>query len=186
MTEETKKILGPLAGLVGTWKGDKGNDISPEPDGTEENPYYETIKFEAVGDLTNAEEQVLAVVRYLQIVCRKSNNEVFHDETGYWMWCAQSGEIMQSFAIPRGVAVVAHGELAYPNAEELVFKVSAAQEESDRCMSQTKFMWQKAKTLGFDHTMTLKGDTLSYQETTLLEIYGRQFEHTDQNVLTRV
>ena len=27
---------GPLAGLIGTWKGDKGMDVSPEPEGTEE------------------------------------------------------------------------------------------------------------------------------------------------------
>ena len=41
---------GPLACLVGTWKGDKGMDVSPEPDGsTEESPYFETILFEAIG-----------------------------------------------------------------------------------------------------------------------------------------
>ena len=66
---------GPLAGLVGTWKGDKGMDISPEPDGTEENPYYETIEFDAAGDVTNAESQTLAIVRYHQVVKRKSNDE---------------------------------------------------------------------------------------------------------------
>ena len=34
---------GPLTNLIGTWNGDKGMDIAPEPDGTEHNPYYETI-----------------------------------------------------------------------------------------------------------------------------------------------
>jgi hypothetical protein len=48
---------GPLAALVGTWQGDKGMDVAPEPDGTEENPYYETIVFEAAGDVSNAETQ---------------------------------------------------------------------------------------------------------------------------------
>jgi hypothetical protein len=42
---------------------------------------YETIAFEAVGDVTNAESQRLAVVRYQQIVRRKSNDKVFHDQT---------------------------------------------------------------------------------------------------------
>ena len=51
---------GPLAALIGTWQGDKGMDVSPEPDGIEENPYYETIVFEAAGDVTNAEAQTLA------------------------------------------------------------------------------------------------------------------------------
>ena len=57
---------GPLACLVGTWKGDKGLDVAPEPDGKEENPYFETILFEAIGDVKNAGEQVLAALRYHQ------------------------------------------------------------------------------------------------------------------------
>ena len=46
-TDTTPEVdYGPLAGLIGTWKGDKGLDVSPEPDGKEENPFYETIVFE--------------------------------------------------------------------------------------------------------------------------------------------
>ena len=101
---------GPLAGLIGTWKGDKGLDVAPEPDGSEESPYYETIVFEAVGNVGNAEIQVLATVRYLQIVRRKSDDEVFHDPTGYWMWDAAAGTVMQSLTIRRAVCVLAGGE----------------------------------------------------------------------------
>ena len=54
---------GPLAALVGTWTGDKGTDIAPDADGPEENPYYEIIVFEAIGDVTNAGEQTLAALR---------------------------------------------------------------------------------------------------------------------------
>ena len=43
---------GPLAALIGTWKGDKGVDRAPESDGEERNPFYETITFEAAGDVT--------------------------------------------------------------------------------------------------------------------------------------
>ncbi len=31
---------GPLKELIGTWHGDRGMDIAPEPDGAEENPYF--------------------------------------------------------------------------------------------------------------------------------------------------
>ncbi len=55
---------GPLKELIGTWHGDRGMDIAPEPDGAEENPYFETITFTAVGDVTNAESQLLAAVHY--------------------------------------------------------------------------------------------------------------------------
>ncbi len=100
---------GPLNKLIGVWKGDKGIDIAPEPDGTENNPYYETITFEAIGDVTNAESQVLAALHYRQIVRHKSDNEVFHDETGYWMWDENSATIMHSLTIPRAVSVIAGG-----------------------------------------------------------------------------
>lgn len=66
---------GPLARLIGVWEGDKGVDKAPEPEGEERNLFYETILFEAIGDVTNAEVQTLAVLRYHQIVHRKSNGK---------------------------------------------------------------------------------------------------------------
>ncbi len=46
-------------------------------------------------------------------------------------------------------------------------------------------MRDNASTLAFRHKITLAGDRLSYAETTRLEIYGRHFEHTDENELVR-
>ena len=102
MTDPKDIDYGPLAGLIGTWEGDKGLDVAPEPDGTEESPYYETIIFEPIGDVTNAEDQVLTVLRYLQIVRRKSNDEVFHDQTGYWTWDARLTTTLILFLIYSG------------------------------------------------------------------------------------
>ena len=106
---DTEVDYGPLVELVGVWQGDKGMDIAPEPDGTEENPYYETITFTAGGDLSNAESQVLSNLHYRRIVRRKSNDEIFHDQTGYWIWDARENVIMHSFVIPRAVGVLAGG-----------------------------------------------------------------------------
>ena len=97
---------GPLRGLIGAWAGDKGLDVAPEPDGTEESPYFETLVFEGIGEVTNAESQTLAALRYHQEVRRKSNGEVFHDQVGYWMWDARERTVMQSIVIPRAVAGV--------------------------------------------------------------------------------
>ena len=82
MTSNIQVDYGPLKNLSGTWEGHHGIDIAPEPDGEENNPYYETIVYEDCGDLANAEEQQLAAVYYHQIVRRKSNDEVFHNQTG--------------------------------------------------------------------------------------------------------
>ncbi|MDA0305228.1 MAG: heme-binding beta-barrel domain-containing protein [Proteobacteria bacterium] len=88
MSDTSEVDYGPLKHLVGSWEGDKGVDIAPEPDGEENNPYFETITFSEIGDLTNAESQILSALFYRQIVKRKSNDEVFHDQTGYWMMAA--------------------------------------------------------------------------------------------------
>ena len=92
MSEDTVEY-GPLSGLVGCWKGDKGIDISPEPDdGIERNPFHETLNFEAIGDVVNAEKQTLAILRYHQAVYRQSNDEQFHDQFGYLTWDAATGD----------------------------------------------------------------------------------------------
>lgn len=176
---------GPLSGLAGTWQGHKGLDVAPEPDGIEESPYFETITFEAIGDATNAESQTLAVVRYQQIVSRRSNGEVFHDQTGYWMWDAAQGVVAQSIAIPRAVCVLAGGRWAATGGSAVEISVAARLGDPDWGIVQSPFMRDNASTTAFEHTLKLDGDTLSYRETTHLEIYGRSFDHTDANELTR-
>lgn len=178
---------GPLSGLIGRWQGDRGMDVSPEPDGSEESPYYEAIDFEAAGDLENAESQKLAIVRYHQVVTRKSNDEVFHDQIGYWLWDAASRTVVQTVTIPRAVSVVAGGSFAgdASGAAAIVLEVAAKLGAPDWGIVQSPFMRDNASTVAFRHTVTIDGNRLSYHETTSLEIYGRKFEHTDENELVR-
>jgi len=42
-----------------------------------------------------------------------------------------------------------------------------------------------ASTQSFMHSITVEGDELHYEETTVVDIYGRIFNHTDRNKLTR-
>ncbi len=189
MNDETETVIdyGPLAGLIGTWQGNKGLDIAPEPDGTEKNAYYETLTFEAVGDVTNAEKQTLTVLHYRQVVTRKSTDKVFHDETGYWMWDAEAGVVMHSLTIPRAVAVLAGGDYDGPdNDNNVVLEVAAKLDDPDWQIIQSPFMRDNASTVEFRHHITLSGDSLTYAETTILDIYGKRFEHTDGNRLERV
>lgn len=190
-----KKIdFGPLQHLVGTWKGDKGMDEAPEkPDAKsatrktlskEESPYYEVITIEPVGDVTNAEEQTLLVLRYHQSVFCKSNKEQFHDEVGYWHWNPANKTVMQSLLIPRAVGLLAGGKVTETK-ESITFKVSAGINNKDWGIIQSPFMQKKARTEHFVHTVTVSGKTMTYSETTTLNIYGKRFQHTDGNVLTR-
>lgn len=187
MSNDQEIDYGPLQGLIGIWKGDKGVDVAPEPDGTENNPYYETITFTAAGDVSNAESQVLVAVHYHQIVRRKSNDQVFHDETGYWMWDAAQKIVMHSLVIPRAVCVLAGGTYTGETGEgrRVVLEVAAAEDDDDWSIVQSPFMRDNARTTAFHHKLTVGEETLSYSETTTVDIYGRVFEHTDENELRR-
>ncbi|MBF0286746.1 MAG: FABP family protein [SAR324 cluster bacterium] len=186
MTKKTDINYGPLSGLIGKWTGNNGLDIAPEPDGSEENPFYETIVFEAAGNAKNAETQILAVVRYHQVVSRKKDDEIFHDETGYWMWDAQEKVVMHSLVIPRGVCLLAGSKYIPENDPSGVvsLNVTAKLGDSDWGILQSPFMRDNARTIEFQHNITISGNKLSYSETTTLEIYGKIFEHTDKNELT--
>jgi len=46
-------------------------------------------------------------------------------------------------------------------------------------------MLEKARTKAFSQVLTIEGNRLSYEQNSLLYIYGSDFEHTDSNQLTR-
>lgn len=176
---------GPLAGLVGEWKGDRGTDVAPAPGGArQEIPYFETISFEAIGNAKNADSQVLAVLFYKQVVSRKSDGGVFHHQVGYWTWEAATGTVSHSLTIPRSMAVLAGGEAKTVNGETVI-SVRATLGDRDWGVVQSPFLRDRASTRAFSLSLTVGGDALRYREVTMLDIYGRSFEHADENRLTR-
>jgi hypothetical protein len=176
---------GPLKELIGVWKGEKGLDVAPEPEGTEKNPYFETLTFTAIGDVTNAESQTLSVLHYRQIVQRLSNDEVFHDETGYWMWDPREEIVMHSLTIPRAVCVLAGAKYTGArNADgDVIIEVAAGLGDKNWQIIQSPFMQKNASTTDFRQTITAGNGKLSYSQTIMVDIYGKLFEHTDENEL---
>ena len=172
--------------MVGKWEGDKGMDVAPLKDGKEQNPYFETITIEPIGAITNAKEQEIVAVFYTQIVTRKSNNEVFHHEVGYYVYDEKANTIMQSFSIPRAVSIVAGGILNKVSNNEISFDLKAKEGDIECGISQAPFMAKKAKTIEFIHNVKVNGDELIYKETSVLEIYGKTFDHTDENTLRKI
>ena len=182
MSVITDVDYGPLTTLIGVWEGNKGLDVAPEPDGSEENPYYETITYTAGGDVTNAESQVLSIVHYRQIVTRKSNDEVFHDETGYWLWDPKEQVVMHSLVIPRAVCLIAGAYFKEKRDEEgnLIIEVSASVDDPDWGIVQSPFMQKNARTTEFRQKIVVGNDKMRYKETTVVDIYGKIFDHTDE------
>ncbi|MEN8123657.1 MAG: heme-binding beta-barrel domain-containing protein [Bacteroidota bacterium] len=187
MPNEKTADYGPLELLFGTWKGDKGIDFAPEPDEDATSDYYETITFERAGDVDNADEQVLAIARYHISVRRKKNDETFHDQVGYWLWDKENKTIMNSLTIPRGLCVLAGGMFDFKKGKnsQVTFNVAAKLDE-EWGITQSPFMRDNAKTLEFSQKLTVSNEVLSYSQTTVLDIYGRIFNHTDENTLKKV
>lgn len=184
MNEIKAVNYGPLAGLVGCWSGNKGKDVSPEPDGSELNDYYETITFTQAGDLSNAESQRLSAVHYLLMVKRISDDKIIHQETGYWMWEQDTNSVMHSLVIPRGVSVLAGGSFA-ADQDKIIFNVQAAVDDQNWQLIQSPFMVKNAKMTDYEQQVVLSADKLFYKQTMALDIYGKKFDHTDENYLTR-
>ena len=176
---------GPLFQLIGMWRGDRGLDVAPEPDGEDKHAYYDEIDFTPAGAAENAEEQNLVCVKYHQLVRKRNNGRVFHDQIGHWIYEPATGMVVHSLSIPRAVAVLAGGTMQQ-SGDETVFEVAATAGSETFGIVQSPFMLEKAKTTAFSMRLSIQGDELSYEETTSLDIYGRQFEHTDACKLQRV
>jgi hypothetical protein len=177
---------GPLAQLIGQWIGTKGLDIAPdaqaEPD---ESPYTDELTYTAAGPAENAEEQQLVAVRYHHTVRKNENGLIFHDQIGHWLYEPETGLIMHSFTIPRGVCVLAGGQIETAG-EKTILNVKATAGEETFGIVQSPFMLEKAKTKAFEMEMIIAGNTLSYKQTTSLFIYGKDFDHIDESNLQRV
>jgi hypothetical protein len=181
---QMKDFFGPLSPLIGKWEGDKGMDVSPEKDGEEMSPYFETIMIEPVGDATNAAEQTLVVLSYKQIVSRKADGQVFHHQTGYWYFEKKTGEVLYSLTIPRAVSVLAKGS-AKESGGKTEYEVRAVASDKNYGIIESSFMAAKASTKGFTMRVTVDGDKMQYKMNTALRIYDRDFDHSDENSLNR-
>ena len=94
---------------------------------------------------------------------------------------------MHSLTIPRAVSVIAGGAWNGERTADgsITLEVSAQINDTDWQIIQSPFMQQNASTTGFSHRITTVNGRLSYSETTIVEIYGTVFEHTDRNELLR-
>ncbi len=109
--------FGPLAGLIGTWEGDKGIDTAPDDDrvSKEINQFRERMTFAPTGLVEN-HDQKLYGLRYATTAWRLGAEDPFHEELGYWLWDADARQVLRCFMIPRGVTVIAGGT-AEPDAK---------------------------------------------------------------------
>ncbi len=187
MIEETLKNLGPLRTLVGTWEGEKGEDVAPadERPGTAVSKFRERMTFEPIRPVDN-HEQWLYGLRYSTVAHRLGEENPFHEEVGYWLWDPAEKQVLRCFSIPRGMTVTAGGTVE-PEAKS--FLITADVGSAIYGISSNRFLDREFKTIRFEMKVNILGaDTFSYEEDTQLQVKGQPvlFHHTDKNTLSRV
>ncbi|MEZ9408224.1 heme-binding beta-barrel domain-containing protein [Vibrio lentus] len=177
--------FGPLAKLVGTWKSVEtgGVDISPGQEGTDVGtggpavtPFYEVMTFEVAADATNASDQYLVALYYKQEVFRKADDSKFHDQRGYFIYDQKNQIVYNSYCVPRTTCVTAEG----PAGDTMTLVASK------RGIAESEYMTDNATTTSFTMNISISDDTLTYSQTTGLEIYDNAFAHTDSSTLVKV
>lgn len=178
--------LGPLAALVGTWEGEKGIDFSYHHETKEdgETPYREKVTFGAFGPVDNG-TQCLYGLDYRMAAWRGDEVDPFHTEIGYWLWDAADGQVLRCFLVPRGTMVLAGGD-ATADATSFTLRAEVGSEEYG--ILSNRYLAKNARTVSYEVTITVEGDTFTYAEDTVLQMAGRAelLHHTDGNTLRRV
>ncbi len=177
---------GPLAQLLGKWIGEKGMDIAPDANADPDNSAYsDELTFTVSGPAENAEEQQLVSVKYHHVVRKRENGLIFHDQIGHWIYEPSTKLVMHSLSIPRAVCLLAGGTVKI-DGDETIFDVESKAGSETFGIQQSPFMADKATTKSFHMLMSVEGNCLEYEETTMLHIYGKDFEHVDSSRLLKV
>jgi hypothetical protein len=178
--------LGPLAGLVGTWEGDQGIDISfhhVEGD-VGETHYRERVTFNPFGPVENG-TQTLFGLDYRMAAWREGEEDPFHTELGYWLWDATDSQVLRCFMIPRGTVVIAGGPAT---ADAKSFTLTADCGSETYGILSNRYLAEQSRTTHYEVTINIGDDTWSYQENSVIDVkrFGSLLEHTDLNTLHRV
>ena len=178
-------ISAPLAPLAGTWYGDQGVDTHPVAEGTESEPFVETLTFELL-DPQNSGPQQLYGLRYHVAVTKPGELTAFHDQVGYILYEPASGKIYMTLAIPRAQVAMAEGT-AKPGDKQIHLRAERGSTVNGICSNP--FLEKNFQTTSWDVTFTFNDDgTISYEEDTVLVIPGvpKEFHHTDKNTLKMI
>ncbi|HTJ57042.1 MAG TPA: heme-binding beta-barrel domain-containing protein [Devosiaceae bacterium] len=176
---------GPLTALIGTWKSNpsNGTDVAPGQTGSDVgkggkavSPFYETITFTPSVPITNNSDQNLISVAYHQAVYRTTNNHHFHDQIGYLTYDQANNMVYDTFCLPRAICVVAEGR---PGA-------TMTMRTKGQGIAQTQYLVHKDSTNFVKMSLAVSGNTLKYNYETRLFVYGKPFDHTDEDTLTKV
>ena len=182
---DTLKNLGPLRGMAGIWRGQRGLDVKPKAEGPKKQAYVERIELQPIDPQTNG-PQLYYGLRYHTHVVKPDQVKTYHEQVGYWLWEPATGTVIHTLTIPRAQVVMAAGK-ARADAKE--FELVATLDNQSFGIRSAPFLEYAFRTVEFRIKVTINGDgSWSYDEDTVLMIRGQAapFHHTDRNTLTKV
>ena len=186
MPAPTPAQLGPLAGLAGTWEGSKGLDVSYHQVEGEigDTVYRERVTLSPFGPVDNGDQHLMGL-DYRMAAWRGDEEDPFHTEVGYWLWCPDAKEIYRCIMVPRGAVVIAGGP-ADANATSFTLRAELGSQVFG--VLENPYLAKNSSTKAFEITIDVGVDTWSYEETTTVDVkkLGKVMAHTDGNVLSRV
>jgi hypothetical protein len=177
---------GPLAGLIGEWEGAGGIDraFKHSMNIVFDTPYREVCTMKPFGPVENG-SQALYGLDYKSAMWRDDEENPFHTEVGYWLWDAETGEVMKGFVVPRGITVLAGGTTS---ADAKSWTMKAAIGHEQYAIGENTYLAANASSRSYEVTITVGDDTFSYDQVTMLNMkeFDEPFAHTDIHTLHRV
>ena len=177
--------LGPLTRLAGRWRGTRGLDVNPKPEGPRRQAFIETIDLEPIDPQANG-PQLYYGLRYHAHVVKPGEVETYHDQEGYWLWEPATGTVIQTLSIPRGQTALAIGTATKDSTR---FELVARRGETSNGICSNPFLEDAFQTIEYRIVVTLNDDgTWSYDEDTVMQVRGlaEPFHHTDRNTLVKI
>ena len=182
----TLSNLGPLTGMAGVWEGSRSLDVPPKsPETPERQQFVEHIELHPIDPQSNG-PQLFYGLRYHTHIVKPGEVETYHDQVGYWLWEPETGNLIQTIAIPRGQVAMAFG---HATKDATSFEVVATRGATTNGICSNPFLEDAFKTVEFRIKVTISADnTWAYDEDTTLIVQGRTdpFHHTDRCVLTKI
>ncbi len=177
---------GPLEGLIGEWEAEGGLDTSfSHAEGkVKGTPYLEKVTFKPFGPVDNGSQHLYGL-DYKTAMWKEHEENPFHTELGYWLWDAETGEVLRAFVVPRGIAVLAGGTAS---ADATEFTLRAAVGDAQYPIGEGRYLTAHASSVTYEATISVGADEWSYHETTMLRMteFDDLLPHTDHNTLRRV
>ncbi|MCZ8488658.1 heme-binding beta-barrel domain-containing protein [Vibrio lentus] len=134
-------------------------------------PFYEVMTFGGAAARRVRARQLTSILLHCTTsreVFRKADDSKFHDQRGYFIYDQKNQIVYNSYFVPRTTCVTAEG----PAGDTMTLVAPK------RGIAESEYMTDNATTTGFTMNISIADDTLTYSQTTGLEIYDNAFAHT--------